>query len=170
MSLLANILIEDWNTSPLTGDALKQLRLDLKLSQDELARLLEISADSITQFERGTQDPSRYESIALHRLAHLSDKEAKAVRDYLKDGIFPKPEPPRLFNDENTLVGDAVYHPHKNKVTFTLVKNYLFSINEELTNESIYNFINTNEKVGWLELNIKVNNWRPLLRRWVKQH
>ena len=56
-------------------DNLKQLRLEMKLTQAELAKILNVSFKTISHWENGYSEPSINQIIALKKLFKVSYEE-----------------------------------------------------------------------------------------------
>ena len=57
------------------GEKLQKLRTRAGLSQDQLAKLLDVSRQAVSKWETGTADPSTSNLLALAKLFGIDAKE-----------------------------------------------------------------------------------------------
>lgn len=82
------------------GKFLQKLREEKYLTQEELARMIPISREAISKWERGTTKPSKSSVIRLSEIFEVSIEEilsGKRLDKYNKDLVF------ELYNEKNRL-------------------------------------------------------------------
>lgn len=67
------------------SDRLRKLRYDMKLTQDEMARRMDVGLRTYHSYEKGDYDKSRIAPKVLNQIESLKDGwEAKSIADYQK--------------------------------------------------------------------------------------
>ncbi|CAM3093686.1 helix-turn-helix domain-containing protein [Limosilactobacillus mucosae] len=101
------------------GDRIRDLRNQKRLSQTDLAKIINVSQQTVTKWETGKSEPS---SSAINRLADYFDVSS----DYLLGRKTPKP---KMTVDEamDTIMSADGKEPteHDRKIMESIIKAYL---------------------------------------------
>ncbi len=103
----------------LLGERIKELRAEHGVLQRQLAALLEIDTPMFSKIERGDRRAKRTQVIQLAEYFNIDKNELLTL--WLADKVLDAVE------DEDELKHDAIEVAQKNRLTLTIVGNYMVS-------------------------------------------
>ena len=97
---------------------LKELRIEKKLTQKELAQMLSITIPTLSHWECAYQEPSYDDLISICNFFNVSTDYLLGRTDELGSVVMPSPTAPTLADDERKLLDyyGQMSHPMKIRV------------------------------------------------------